>query len=114
MWAISVALAQNYVDSLRDNVKRSIGQKLRGGEWISQAPVGYLHVKDARGKPDIVIDPLRAPLVRQLFEKYATGNYTLSMLVKMAKERGLRTFLSDRRLMHIIWRKRSVSNRVRQ
>ena len=89
MWAISVALAQNYVDSLRDNVKRSIGQKLRGGEWISQAPVGYLHVKDARGKPDIVIDPLRAPLVRQLFEKYATDNYTLSMMVKEAKKMGL-------------------------
>jgi len=89
MWAISVALAKNYVDSLRDNVKRSIAQKLRSGEWISQAPVGYLHVKDAHGKSDITIDQLRAPLVRQLFEKYATGNYTLSMMVKLAKEIGL-------------------------
>jgi len=37
MWNIGVVMAQSYVDSLRDNVNRSIAQKLRGGEWVSTA-----------------------------------------------------------------------------
>lgn len=89
MWSIGVVLAQGYVDSLRDNVKRSIAQKLRSGEWISQAPIGYQHFTNQRGKPDIEIDPIRAPLVRQLFEKYSTGCYSISELVKFAKKIGL-------------------------
>ena len=89
MWSIGVVLAQGYVDSLRDNVKRSIAQKLRTGEWISQAPIGYEHFTNQQGKPDIRIDQVRAQLVRQLFEKYATECYSISQLVKLAKEIGL-------------------------
>ena len=95
MWNIGIALAQNYTDSLRDNVKRAIEQKLKDGEWIGQAPIGYLNKRDehkrsdGRGKAHVVIDPIRAPLVRQLFEKYATGCYSISEIVKYAKELGL-------------------------
>lgn len=55
-------------------------------EWISQAPIGYTHFTNQKGKPDIMIDPVRAPLVRQLFEKYATGCYSISQLVTMARD----------------------------
>lgn len=95
MWNISVALAQNYTDSLRDNVKRAIEQKLRNGEWITQAPIGYLNKRDnkdkrdGRGKAYVIMDKVRAPLVKQLFEKYSTGCYSISQLVKFAKEIGL-------------------------
>lgn len=89
MWSIGVVLAQGYVDSLRDNVKRSIAHKLRNGEWISQAPIGYEHFTNERGKADIRIDPVRAPLIKQLFEKYATGCYSISQMVTHAKEIGL-------------------------
>ena len=95
MWNISVALAQNYTDSLRDNVKRAIEQKLRNGEWITQAPIGYLNKRDnkekrdGRGKAYVIIDKVRAPLVKQLFEKYSTGCYSISRVAKLAKEIGL-------------------------
>lgn len=95
MWNIAVALAQNYTDSLSDNVNRAIRQKLESGEWIGQAPVGYLNFRDnrikrhGRGKSGVKVDPVRAPLVRQLFEKYATGCYSLSQIVKYAREIGL-------------------------
>jgi site-specific DNA recombinase len=89
MWSIGVVLAQGYVDSLRDNVKRSIAHKLRNGEWVSQAPIGYEHFTNYKGKADIRIDPIRAPLVKQLFERYATGCSSLSELSKYAKEIGL-------------------------
>jgi DNA invertase Pin-like site-specific DNA recombinase len=94
VWNMFVMMAQNFVDSLKDNVNRSIAQKLREGEWISMAPIGYLHInngnKHDRGKGEIVIDKMRAPLVRKLFEEYATGSYTLSQMVKKTKEWGLR------------------------
>lgn len=95
IWNISVALAQNYTDSLRDNVKRAMEQKLRRGEWITQAPIGYINKRDTknkrdgRGKSYVLIDTLRAPLVKQVFEKYATGCYSISQIVQYAKQIGL-------------------------
>ncbi|MVM32436.1 recombinase family protein [Spirosoma sp. HMF4905] len=77
MWSMGVIMAQSYVDSLRDNVKRSIDHKIRQGEWIALAPIGYLNVKDNRGRGDVVVDPDRALLIRRIFETYATGASTL-------------------------------------
>ncbi|WP_341749685.1 recombinase family protein [Candidatus Tisiphia endosymbiont of Sialis lutaria] len=92
MWNIFVMMAQSYVDSLKDNINRSIEQKLRLGEWVSTAPIGYLHVtskKSERGKGQIIIDPDRAPLVKKIFETYATGNYTLLAILKKNSKVGL-------------------------
>ncbi len=93
MWNLHVILAQSYVDALRDNVNRSIQQKLRKGEWISLAPLGYMHLKgheNERGTGKIMVDPERAPLIRKLFETYASGEYTLADLTRRAKEWGLK------------------------
>jgi len=89
-WSIGVIMAQSYVDSLRDNVKRSIEQKIRQGEWISKAPIGYINIQDDRNRGDVILDLDRAPLVRKIFEHYATGAFTLGEIRKMAKEWGLR------------------------
>ena len=93
IWNMNVMMGQNFVDSLRDNVNRAIDQKLRQGEWISTAPIGYLHITSSnshdRGKGKIVIDKVRAPLIKKLFETYATGNYTLGALLKKTREWGL-------------------------
>lgn len=90
MWTVGVMMAKSYVDSLRDNVKRSIEQKIRLGEWISKAPVGFINVKDARNRGDVIVDVVRAPLVKKVFESYATGAYTLEEIRLKAKEWGLR------------------------
>ncbi len=90
MWSIGVVMAQSYVDSLRDNVKRSFDQKIRTGEWIATAPVGYMNAKDSRGRGTVVVDEARALLVRRMFEEYATGSFTLGEMVHKAREWGLR------------------------
>ncbi len=66
MGSIGVVMAQSYVDSLRDNVKRSFDQKIRTGEWIATAPVGYMNAKDSRGRGTVEVDETRALLVRRL------------------------------------------------
>jgi hypothetical protein len=90
MWSMGVIMAQSYVDNLRDNVKRSIEHKVRQGEWIAIAPIGYLNTKDARNRGDLIIDEIRAPIVKRIFESYATGAYTLTEITRKAKDWGLR------------------------
>lgn len=76
MWSMGVIMAQSYVDSLRDNVKRSIEQKIRQGEWISFAPFGYQNIKNNK-RGDVVIDTERAAIVKKMFKTYAKGCHTL-------------------------------------
>lgn len=90
MWSMGVIMAQSYIDSMRDNVKRSFDQKIRMGEWITAAPLGYLNAKDESGRSTVIVDEDRAPLIRKLFEEYATGAYTLKEMTQKAKLWGLK------------------------
>lgn len=91
MWNMGVVMAQAYTDCLRDNVKRSIKQKLHKGEWIAMAPLGYKNAKDADGRSTVVLDGERAFLVKRIFNDYSTGAYSLSEICRAAKKWGLRT-----------------------
>jgi len=59
---LSIAFGQSkyYVDSLSENVKRGIREKLRRGGWPGRAPLGYLN--DYKNHT-IVPDPEKAMLV---------------------------------------------------
>lgn len=92
MWNMGTVMAQSYTDQLSDNVRRSIKHKVEKGEWIAQAPLGYLNTTDpATGKSQIVIDPKRAPLIQKLFANYATGVSSLAELSRQSGEWGLFT-----------------------
>lgn len=69
---LSIAFGQSkyYVDNLSENTKRGLRQKVRGGEFPSKAPVGYIN--DVRSKT-VVVDKRRSPVVVQAFELYAKG-----------------------------------------
>ncbi|MBI2639021.1 recombinase family protein [Candidatus Peregrinibacteria bacterium] len=88
-WDLAVFVAKTYVLQLSDNVKRSLEQKLRNGEWIGRARVGYLNIDLPNEKKSVVLDPDRAPLIKKAFEWYSTGNYSTSQITTMLKEAGL-------------------------
>jgi DNA invertase Pin-like site-specific DNA recombinase len=90
-WDMGVIFARGYVLQLSDNIKRSKEQAAKSGAWIGQAPIGYKHSIDEKGNKTIVKDPERAPMIRRLFELYATGNYSLLALKEEAEKMGLRT-----------------------
>jgi site-specific DNA recombinase len=69
------------------NVKRGIREKLKRGDWIGQAPIGYMN--DPQKK--IVIDPDRAPYVLEAFNLYVTGLYSFKQISSLLFEKGLRT-----------------------
>ncbi len=76
-WDLAVFVAKSFVLQISDNVKRTYALKIRKGEWLSKAPVGYKNILDENGNKDITIDPTRAHFIVKIFEMYATGNYSM-------------------------------------
>jgi site-specific DNA recombinase len=86
---LNLAFGQSkyYSDSLSVNIRRGQRQKVLEGVWGWKAPVGYLNDPIER---TIVPDPIKGPLIKQAFELYATGKYTLLELRKTINAAGLR------------------------
>ena len=85
---IKVLMAKNYIDNLSEETKKGMLEKAEQGIYPSFAPLGYLNV-DNGGKRCIQPDPIIAPLIRMLYEWYATGNYSLLEVTKKAQAEGL-------------------------
>lgn len=76
---------------------RSTNAKLRAeGRCTYGAPVGYLNV----GTDNKPLDPERAPLIKRLFDLYATGTWSIQQLAEWAKTHGLTSKPSRRRRSH--------------
>jgi len=86
MLNIAFGQSQYYVDNLSENVRRGLREKLRRNEYPGWAPVGYLN--DPR-RHCIDVDEVKAPLIRRMFEAFATGRYTTAELHKMLADWGL-------------------------
>ncbi len=53
------------------NVKRGLRTRVEMGLWPGVAPLGYLNQRDIDKKCQLIVDQLRAPLVKKIFEKVA-------------------------------------------
>src|SRR5258707_7288680 len=95
MHGIKVAMAKNYVDNLSEEVRKGLREKAEQGHWPGVAHVGYLNNRITRR---IDVDPVRGPLVTQVFALYGTGDYSLKSLAQRAFEIGLRHWRGDRRM----------------
>ena len=85
---LNIAFGQSkyYVDSLSENTKRGLRQKVRRGEYPSIAPIGYIN--DVRTK-SIVVDRKKAKVIKAAFEYYATGNARLEDVSNFLAQRGI-------------------------
>lgn len=81
--------AKLYLTSMNKNVKRSQKHNREAGLWQGLAPIGYLNAKDERRKSTLILDPERAPIIKQIFEEYASGVHSLYSVWKSAIEKGL-------------------------
>ncbi len=79
---MGIVVAQYYSDAISDNVKRRFEQKLRDGEWIGKAPIGYKNTVTDQDKKWIDIDAYKAEIIRETYKSYATGNTSLRELCK--------------------------------
>jgi len=85
---LNIAFGQSkyYVDSLSENTKRGLRQKVRRGEYPSVAPIGYIN--DVRTK-SIVVDRKKSRIIRQAFELYAKGGSRLEDISNFLAQRGI-------------------------
>ncbi|MCI5634118.1 MAG: recombinase family protein [Alphaproteobacteria bacterium] len=81
--------AKLYLTSMNKNVKRSQKFNREAGMWQGLAKIGYLNAKDERRKSTLILDPDRAPIIKQIFEEYATGVHSLKSIWLSAIEKGL-------------------------
>jgi predicted nucleotidyltransferase len=79
--------AQHYSRVISEKVKAA-NEKLRAeGKCLYPSPIGYLD----NGSDQKELDSERAPIIKRIFELYATGDFSLSQLAKWANKQGLNT-----------------------
>ena len=85
---LNIAFGQSkyYIDSLSDNTKRGLRQKVRRGEFPGIAPVGYLN--DVRTKR-IVVDKEKAPIIVEAFKLYAKNESILDDIAHFLETKGI-------------------------
>ncbi len=88
MLYIHFGMSNDYSRQISANVKRGNREKYRRGEFVGRAPIGYLNAKVGISR-SIVIDTLKGPLVRRVFEEFATGKFGVQEIVRMAGDWGL-------------------------
>jgi DNA invertase Pin-like site-specific DNA recombinase len=104
MHGIKVLMAKNYVDNLSEETRKGMIEKAKQGTWPSYAPLGYVNVVADDGKRTIAPDPIAAPLITGMFERFAKGDVSIKALPREGMVlRGRRLYAS---LIHLIFRKR--------
>src|SRR5437879_8680229 len=83
---IQAVVAADFIRNLREETKKGIMARIQQGRYPRCAPVGYLNCGKGIKKPD----PIQGPLIRQVFESYATGHYSLDRLIEEMHQHGLR------------------------
>lgn len=63
-------------DNKSVNVKRGLKTKCELGLWPSVAPTGYLNSRNKDQKGIVFVDPERAPLIKELFQKVANEGWS--------------------------------------
>lgn len=89
-WDIEIVLAKKYVANLSEEVKKGQKEKIAQGWLPTKPPLGYKTTGE-KGHKIHIIDEGKAPLMREMFELYSTGNHSTLSLVKVMHEKGLRT-----------------------
>ena len=80
-------IAADFIRNLREECRKGIRGRLKQGLYPFRAPIGYLD--NGRGQPKTPC-PQKAPLIRELFELYGSGQHSMRSLKAEVNHRGLR------------------------
>ena len=87
---IKVLMAKNYIDNLSEETRKGLREKAEQGGFPGRPPLGYRRTVGVSGKSIIEPDPDVAPIILKIFEAYATDQYSVRDVTKLAREAGLR------------------------
>ncbi len=84
---IQAVIAADFIRNLRAETLKGLNQRLKQGLYPFRAPIGYLD--KGGGKPKTP-DPIKAPLIKTMFDLYNSGQHSYRSLQVEMKRRGLR------------------------
>ncbi|HEU4983215.1 MAG TPA: recombinase family protein, partial [Acidobacteriaceae bacterium] len=79
---IQAVVAADFIRNLKEETRKGFYGRLKQGVMPMPAPLGYLNVGPGQPK---VIDPKNGPLVRHLFECYASGRFNFASTLVEAR-----------------------------
>jgi len=88
---IIASVSEWYSANLGEEIKKACFAKIMKGEWPQRPPLGYKSIKGKNKRTIHVPDRETAPIVKEAFELFATGNYSLKTLSEVMYEKGLKT-----------------------
>lgn len=88
MLKMMASFAEFYSDNLASEVSKGRAERARQGLWNGDLPFGYRSTGDPRQPPVIV--PAEAALVREAFERYASGTVSAHAIASWLNEQGAR------------------------
>jgi site-specific DNA recombinase len=94
MHGMLATFAEYYSNNLSTEIMKGLRRKHETGGTPHKPPIGYLPKRELIGTQDIrsvILDPERAPLVKQAFTLYATGHWPLRKLAVQMEREGLRS-----------------------
>lgn len=91
---IDGAFARHHSRVTSEKVSATMTESRSNGKCTHRAPIGYLNTGSVDYKP---LDPERAPIIKDMFELYATGEWTLGSIARYAVDHGLTTVPMRRR-----------------
>ncbi len=86
--------AQHHSRVTSEKVTISTRNSRSKGKCTYRAPIGYLNTGTMDTKP---LDPVRAPIIKEMFSLYATGDWSLSDIARHANQQGFTTVPMRRR-----------------
>lgn len=78
-------------DNKSQNVQRGLRARCEMGLWPAPAPTGYLNNPDRGKKCHVIVDPHRAPVIAQMFEKVGSQQWSGRKVFRWLKEIGFKT-----------------------
>ena len=90
--SLSIYLATPEAENskISERTKSGTRQALKDGRYVNRQPVGYISGKDSLNKTLMKPDPVFSPLIKDLFEDFATGLYTQQDVLAKYNKKGLK------------------------
>ena len=90
VWDMKVAIARFYTNNLSEEVRKGQNEKLSQGLYPGSARFGYKNIGEEGHKLPIPEEPY-AKFVKQAFNLYDSGNYSIEDLVSLLYKEGFRS-----------------------
>lgn len=82
-------MSTKYSQDLSDDVKTGMDSKVERGWRPGKAPLGYKNSGDVKGEKTVVVDPITAPYIKQMFDLALAGK-TVVEILEIVTRGGLR------------------------